>query len=150
MELARGSNFLKKNREATALPMESSLYDKIKLQSQNDLRQRQALRNKRIIEHENTEKRKFLSEKHDLLKSVSYLHRIHEHNQTQNLYKQRVWMEVLLIHKFCGIAVERFKVSTHIVNSPNRVGFRIKKLQTRSSRCITLGLRWLFLVTTER
>lgn len=83
----------------------------MQLREKNSLRIMEAQRNRRIREHESVEKKKFLTQKHDLMRSVTYLHQMHEHNQMQNAAKQKIFLQMLFLSNFCHHAYEKFKVN---------------------------------------
>lgn len=106
----KNANFLQKNKEIVVIPPDPENF-KLKLRERNSARHQDAQRNRRLRELEDLENRKFLSEKYDLLKSVTYLQRVHEQNQFQMLMKQRTWLQILTLAKFCSLASELLKVS---------------------------------------
>ena len=108
LELSHGSNFVERNKEQALQPIEQQ---RLQIKRRDSLRWREALRNKRIRDHDKQEKARFLSDKHDLVRSVSLLQRIYDHNNEQAQCKQQWWLQVLVLSQVCDQAFHHFIVS---------------------------------------
>ena len=94
LEDSKGSDFVKKNIEVAGQISGLEQY-RIHMRQKNSLRIMEIQKNRRIREHENDEKKKFLTHKHGLFRSVSYLHKLHEQTHQQSQARQKVWLQFL-------------------------------------------------------
>ena len=109
MELAGGANYVEHNKESVARPQSQHL-QRTEAVSRKLSRQREVQQNKAIRDQQKLEKLRFLTEKHDLVRSASLLRRIHAHNHEQKLRKQYLWLQILALTQVCNGMITHYRV----------------------------------------